>query len=539
MKKIALLLVLFFSTTFFAQVTKLSSLSSSKFLDSKIIYEDNNEDIYGYLLLFEKDKVNKNETTFELVLLDKNLNKVGTTSFNQEVTSSWLIKLSSAIYFAKKNKDNLFVAIGQSNSMIESFIDKMIEDKGISGFRILNLKDFTISENYLIKDYKFQKQIGKLDMEHPMKLMKEFKDMKLAKLTLNNGFLVSDLDYMSSMNEAMASSYPNALKMKVNRQKEFYFFDLNFQQKWVYKVNQDEKTKSFAKYSYFTSNGNDLVFTKKNFKKEKDTDFEQTFEFVNATTGVKKFEINITNTENTLSFDNLQFQDNKVIVFASVYDFNEKGEYKYDKKRGYVKIVYDRESGKEISKDYFKWDALKSKLDIDENGKVKDYGFIHFLEFKLTADNKIIIIGEGYKPEASSKILDLFTFVLDDKMKLLSFNKVDKFKNKIDKLDAYGSYLEAVGAFDYMYSQKLPGGGYVFYYSDNEKLGSRAKKDPKWVLGVITYVDGVFDYQKVPLTTNNGQIYPIKAKNGYVLLREVSNDEKQKDSEIRLEKINY
>lgn len=535
MKKISLLLVLFFSATLFSQVTKLTALSSSKFLDSKIIYEDNNEDIYGYLLLFEKDKVNANETAFELVLLDKNLNKVGTTSFDQEITNTWLIKLSSSIYFAKKSKDNLFVAIGQSNSMVESLVDKMVEDKGISGFRILNLKDFTISENYFIKDYKFQKQIGKLDMQHPMKLMKEFKDMKLAKLTLNGGFLVSDLDYMSSMNETIAASYPNAAKMKVNRQKEFYFFDLNFQQKWIYKVNQDENSKSFAKYSYFTSNENDLVFKKKNYKKEKDSNYEITYEFVNADSGIKKFEINLTNTENTLSFDNLQFKDNKVIVFASVYDFNEKGDFRYDKKRGYVKISYDRQTGKELSKDYFNWNALKSKLDIDENGKIKDYGFIHFLEFKLTTDNKIIIICEGYKPEGNTKILDLFTFVLDDKMNLLSFSKVDKVKNMIDKVYAYGAELERIGAFDYMYSQKLPGGGFVFYYSDNEK----SKRNPKWVLGVITYVDGVFDYQKVPLTTNNGQIYPVKAKNGYILLREVSNDKKQKDSEIRLEKINY
>ena len=43
----------------------------------------------------------------------------------------------------------------------------------------------------------------------------------------------------------------------------------------------------------------------------------------------------------------------------------------------------------------------------------------------------------------------------------------------------------------------------------------------------------------MPLTTKNGRIYPIKAKNGYILLREVSNDEKNNDSEIRLERINY
>lgn len=539
MKKISLLLALFFCTSIFAQVTKLSALSSSKFLDSKIIYEEDNENIYGYLLLFEKDKVNANETLFEFVLLDKNLNKVGSTSFAQEVYNSWLIKLSSSIYFAKKSKDNLFIAIGQSNPMVESLIDRMIEDKGTSGFRVLNLKDFSISQNYFIKDYKFQLQTEKLDMQHPSKLMKEMKDMRLAKLTTNGGFLVSDLDYMSIMNESIAASYPGAAKMKVNRQKEFYYFDLDFQQKWVYKFNQDEKSKSFYKYNYFINNGNDLVFIKKFYKKENDNIPDLSFDVVDASTGEKKFEISLANTTYSFVFENLQFQDNKVIVFASVYDFNDKGEYRYDKKRGYVKLVYDRQTGKQMSEDFLKWDAFASKLDIDEDGKIKDYGFIHFLEFRCDKDGKTIVVAEGYKPNANTKILDLFTFVLDEKMKILSFNKIDKFKNQIDKIFAYGSSLENIGAFDYMYSQKLPGGGYVFYYSDNEKVGYKSKKDPKWILGVITYIDGVFDFQKVPLTTKNGQIYPIKAKNGYILLKEVSNDENNKDSEIRLEKINY
>lgn len=539
MKKITLLLCLFLTTTLFAQVTKLSTLSSSNFVDSKIVYEDNNEDVYGYLLLFEKDKISSTETLFELILLDKNLNKVGTISFSQEAYNTWIVKLTSCIYFAKKKDNKLFISVGLTHASTENLIDRIVEDKGISGFRILNLKDFSISENYIFRDDKIQVQTEKFDTKHPMKMMKEMKNLRIGKLTTNGGFLVSNVDLISSMNENIQENFGGAYKTKVNRQNEYYFFDLNFQKKWMYKLNPDDKSKSFSKYSYFASDDKDLVILKRFYKKEKSSEYETTFEFLNAETGVKKFEINLLNTDYTFSLEDFQFQDNKIVFFASVYDYNEKGDIRYDKKRGYVKIVYDRTTGKELSKDYFLWSALKDKLDIDENGKVKEYGFIHFLEFKLTNDNKVIIVGEGYKPDGSSKILDLFTFVLDDKMKLLNYNKIDKFKNKIDKVDAYGRTLENIGAFDYMYSQKLPNNGFVFYYSDNEKLGSKSKKDPKWILGIITYADGVFDYQKVPLTTKDGQIYPIRAKNGYVLLKEIPKDGKEKDSEIRLEKINY
>lgn len=535
--KIKLIILLLFTTVLsFSQIKKIGELSSNKFLDSKIIYEEDNENIYGYLLLFEKDKVDKYESVFDLVLLDKNLNKVGTTSFAQETYSTWLIKFSPCIYFAKKSKDNLFLTIGQSNSMVGSIIDSMISDKGTIGFRILNLKDFSISQNYFIKDYKFQLQTEKFDMKHTSKVMKEMQEMSFAKLTTNGGFLVSDMDYMSAMNEAANATYPG-LKQKVNRQTEFHYFNLDFQEKWVYKFNQDVKSKSFYKYSYFMNAGTDFVLIKKFYKNNNDFTPELSFDILDEVTGVRKFEISLANDQFTLVFDNLQVIENKIIVFASVYDFDKKGDYRYDRKIGYVKMVYDQQTGKKLSEDFFKWDALASKLDIDENGKIKSYGFIHFLEFKSDKEGKTVVIAEGYKPETNTKILDLYTIVLDEKMKVLSFNKIDKFVNRINRVEAYGSALENMGAFDYMYSQKLPGGGYVFYYSDNEKGNSR--RDPKWILGVVTYIDGVFDFQKVPLTTKNGRIYPIKAKNGYILLREVSNDEKNNDSEIRLERINY
>ncbi len=534
--KIKLLFLMLFTTVLsFAQIKKISELSSNKFLDSKIIYEEDNENIYGYLLLFEKDKVDKNESVFDLVLLDKNLNKVGATSFNQEIYSSWFLKLNSCIYFAKKSKDNLFVSIGQSSPMVGMLVDNVTSDKGTIGFRILNLKDFTISQNYFIKDFKFQLQTEKFDMQHPSKMMKEMQDMRFAKLTTNGGFLVSDMDYKSAMNEALNEGYPG-LKQKVNRQTEFHYFNLDFQEKWVYKFNQDEKSKSFYKYSYFMNAGNDFVLIKKFYKKNNDVLPELSFDIVDEATGVRKFEISLANDQFTLAFDDLQVIENKIIVFASVYEFDDSGNYRYTRKKGHLKMVYDQQTGKKLSEDFFKWDALVGKLDIDENGKIKNYGFIHFLEFKSDKEGKTVVIAEGYNPGTNTKILDLYTIVLDEKLKVLSFNKIDKFANKINRVEAYGSALESMGAFDYMYSQKLTGGGYVFYYSDNE-IASR--KDPKWILGAITYIDGVFDFQKVPLTTKNGRIYPIKAKNGYVLLKEVSNDEKNNDSEIRLEKINY
>ena len=447
-----------------------------------------------------------------------------------------MFKLSWAVYFAKKNKDNLFIAIGQSLPSLNSYVSAVIEDKGTATFRVLDLKKFSISDNYLVKNFGIEKQIEKFDMQHPMKAVKQMKGMNLTKLTKNNGFIISDIDYIKNMTQSFTGKAPS----KADRQQAFYFYDLDFNKKWTYNLNQDMESKSFFIYNYFDGDGQDLVLIKKYFERKSDDISDISFDVLNAVTGQKKFEISLSDSEHLLNLDDFQFQKDKFVLFASIYDFDKNGEFQYSKKRGFVKISFDRTTGKQVGKEFVYWNTFAEKLDINESGKIKDYGFIQFLDFKILDNGKTVAIAEGYKPEGSTKILDLFAMVFDEKMKLIEFKKIDKTKNKIDKLEAYGRELENRGAFDYMYSQKLPNtNGYAFYYSDNEKEGARGRKDPKWILGVVTYIDGVFDFQKVPLTTKDGQIYPIKAKNGYVLLKEVPKKDSDKDVEFRLEKINY
>ncbi len=75
MKKLLPLFLLFFICTH-AQVKDLGELSSGKYLDSRIVYNDDGDDVYGYLLLYENDRKSKAVYELEYVLLDKNLNKL-------------------------------------------------------------------------------------------------------------------------------------------------------------------------------------------------------------------------------------------------------------------------------------------------------------------------------------------------------------------------------------------------------------------------------------------------------------------------------
>ena len=535
MKKIIFLIVVHLCNLNFAQITKLSSLSDSKMLDSKIVYEENDKDVFGYVILFEKDKTNAYETTFEIALLDKNLNKVGKTSFTQETQKApWNVKLEWTLCLAKKSKESLLISLDQVNVNYGGVYQSIFNDLGTSSFRVLDLKNFTISDNNIVKNMVIQKQTEKYDVEHPKKMEKQKEGMNFFKVTKNDGFLVNDLSYYETLNY----SYNEYTGPSANN--TFQFYDSNFTKKWTYNISQNEKKYPYYGYSYFDGDGKDMVFKKVYRGGAKDPIALVNFEIVNSDTGKKKFDISLWDAEKTYEFCSLKFFNDKIIIYASIHKFRKRSDDYLSGKQGYVKLTFDRETGNQLGKDFFYLSTLKGKLDFDSDANVKNYGFVYFLDFQITKEGKTILIAEGYSPDMYVKILDLFVFVLDDKMNLLEFKKIDKFKNKTRLTNLYGKTLEATGSFDYMYSQKLPGDGFVFYYSDNEKLGSRAaRKDPKWILGVITYIDGVFDFQKVPLTIKDGQIYPIKAKNGYVLLKEVPNNDSDKDSELRLEKINY
>src|SRR5574343_933311 len=77
--KIKKIILFFFLTSFSlqAQIQKISDLSNNQFLDSKIIYDNNGEDVWGYFLLYKGDKKSKSIQEYQFVILDKNLNKVG------------------------------------------------------------------------------------------------------------------------------------------------------------------------------------------------------------------------------------------------------------------------------------------------------------------------------------------------------------------------------------------------------------------------------------------------------------------------------
>ncbi len=518
MKKTIALIALLCCTGLFAQVTKLSSLTNSKFLGSATIFEDNNEDVYGYFILYEKNRESKIVLDLEYVLLDKNMNKVSQAVFKHGAQNLGPFKITCYLENIKKIKDNLYITLAyRSNYGALNTFGK------IQDFRKLNLKDFTMSDTHKLNAK------GELMVE-PLrdKKMNEFYDVTLLEFTnLGSGFIAG-------------GNLKDLHNMKSN---QIGYYDLDLKQKWVYKFNQNKTDKRPAQINFLKENGNDIVFYKQYLKKAGELEvIDLSLQIVDAKTGKDKFEIPLKDTEYIYDYDKSFFHNGKFIVVASLFKYKDKREFEAKDKLGYMRLTYDLVTGKQEGKDLLKWQDLSQKFDINEKGNIKDYGRIHFLDFRILSNGNMMVAAEGHTMGHSAKTLDSYMLVFDEKMKMTDFAKIEKSPREIDLVPESSDQIERAGEFDYMYSQKLNEDEFVFYYKNKVKVKG---EKPSWVLGIITYTNGKFDSGTVPLKTTEGnKLIPLPAKKGYVLFKEVSEKAKGKDDDeaeetFRLEKVNY
>ena len=515
MKKLLPLFLLFFICSQ-AQVKDLGELSSGKYLDSRIVYNDDGDDVYGYLLLYENDRKSKAVYELEYVLLDKNLNKLTSGTFVQN-RFSFIMKINIGFSFVRKTGNKLVIGIqDSSNSTLIGPIPAFNHR-----YRELNLETFALSNQFTMKDNRKAAQNEEADSKVTYDDIQ--KNVELQPVGSNHFLLFAETEFNSAI---VSGNYEQKLAREI---RSFRIFDKDFTELWQYKFN-NSGAKEFDMFEYYSSQGNDMILQRNNFEKV-DRYSETYYDVFDLTTGVKKFSIKQSDGETLNTVQTIKYQDDALVVYSLMNKKNKKNIAYIFEVIGVAKITYDRKTGKKLSEENFLWNGFGDNLKIDEYGEIKSYGNLHFMNFRLLKNGHTTAIAEGYRHSNNSSILDLFVLEFDQNMKLVYYKKVEKTKNQ-SNMAHWGPNLKAYGAFDYLYSQKLDGDNYAYFYTDNEKKSTR---NPKWILGVITQVDGKYNYEKIPMTTDKGQIYPVKGKNGYILLREVSD----KKSTIRLEKINY
>lgn len=502
--KILLVLICFIGITSFGQGTKLSRLSSNKYLDSRIIFEENKEDVFGYFLLYEKDQTDKKEFLLEYYVLDKNLNKITSGTFSHHKNSTMFYNTEVILRSVIRNKNKLLISTGE---FVRKALGMTYNMKFGTLYRELDLNDFTMSPSFLYLDFvKYELT------EYSRKSTGGTKVLTQNLISANgNGFVLFQSDTRKDM----------ALGVRTKPQ-EFRFYDTERNQKWTHSFNT-EKSKNFVDYGYLTANQNNLVLvkgsTENNFLR---------IEVFDSNNGKLKVQLPENDSQKIIKIYDAQIQDNFLICLGELNSDGKNIDSEEQKTLGLMKLVYDLESGKTISQRYFNRDDSDNKLKLNSEGGANPNGVFEYIDFKLKSDGGIVVFANENLFDNSAE-MNLCIIELNVDMKVNYFEKVKK--NKIITEPGNKKYRD----FEYQYSQKLDKDSYVFFYTDTHAGKLKEKKD--WFLGVISYVDGKYNFEEISLSTNDGKVHPVLAKKGYIMLVEEKLD--GKDSDIRLEKLNY
>jgi hypothetical protein len=520
----------------YSQTLELKKLSTGTEVYSSALFEQ--DDVYGYFYIFNKDKLGKTENLYEYVLLDKNLNKVCNGEFSDKAV------YQNINYFYCRYVDNfILINIDECDYTRRYYLMN-------TRFRILDIKENNLSDVFTLTP-ELTKKYGFLDKKSKERMIIRFSN--------------------SPFGYGVASSLRTYDKQdKISYLPEKYFFtDAQFNPLWSYSYNEHASSKNYESVRAATNisyrNKKDVVAVFKsllgrdNIKQEIKGNFKNSYIFLEKEGGKQISEIFPFTSTGTGKEKRADLRTNKIFVdrdndkVTCINTTSQSNDYILDEEliQGFSKVDYSLSEGKELKRDYFVWTQLSDYLNIDKYGYIREkdepncYLYLHNVLMKNNGN--LVFILEEYKPLIAIPLIlftgvainDLFFMELDSDLKLIHLQRISKEKKTIrrDGMDTKGSQLSKYGYFDYAGSQDLGNDNYLFYYYNKQKPESGGKK--QWILGIISYIDGKFSEQKLPLKSEDGSnMAIIPAKKGYLLVYETFKD-KDRSPELRLEKINY
>jgi hypothetical protein len=258
-----------------------------------------------------------------------------------------------------------------------------------------------------------------------------------------------------------------------------------------------------------------------------------------------------------MNISTLRENNSEFLLIGPYYGGNDK--ISKDKTEG-LGVWHMNNQGKLIKSKYISWvNDLSKFAKVDQKGKLADFGYIYFHKVLQTENGKIFAIGEGYNKVADGvgialsilartsagvtkmKITDLVMIQLSENFELENARIIDKQNNSVSLGPHYdfasphvlANALKSYGYFDYTFTQRTAAkSSFITGYTDYEK-----SKDYKGMnFHAVSYYEGKFSEDKIPLKTEASSSKVFPAKTGFVMLWEYF--KKKKIMEVRLEKIN-
>jgi hypothetical protein len=472
--------------------------------------------IKGYFFLYMSDKIDRHTDEYTLQILDENLNKV------------------QSIKFEDSKKLSLLESAYNGNSI--SFLFKNEDTK------TLDMKIYDFSGKLM---YTYSRGFDRKTDD----LMKQYETLHTDEGMNKNVFDIGDQGYVSvlPLREGKARTY------------EVDYYSSDSRKQWTYDGEDAEKY-ALAEYLGCTDSLIILEVLKKN--KTLGTDFTSTLVGINFVTKRKQWEIDGTNDQyNLVPSSVVPMDSGKLMLLASYYDKDQN--IVKDFSRGLA--IYEMSTtGKILSKTYNTWAGDFARyLPTNSKGKIDDVGYLYIHKLIRTPDNRIFVVGEGYKRQANAAgiamnalaimgggstnagvtkivITDIVTMEFNSKYKITNATIYDKTRNTAIATNAsdYNSqhmlaeYLKMVGAFDYAFTTgDADNANFAICYSDWE----RSSEYHGQTFNAIKYNGKKFTTDKIELKSKASMMRIFPAKGGSIMIMEYFKKDKRLD--FRLEKL--
>jgi hypothetical protein len=314
-------------------------------------------------------------------------------------------------------------------------------------------------------------------------------------------------------------------------------YDDNMKRVWTYEYYDREKVdKTYSNLSYVASDDNVIVLMDHLSKKNDDYINDVSAVFLDAEKGTLRGRYGFPDQDkNAYRIVDCTITGDKVYIMGNYAESTKYGTVNDDEGLGMYSFTFDKATGQLIDKRFITYESMAISLPINKKGLVKKEGYLFIHNMLHQPDGKVIVIGETFE---NSPIItnNMYFFELDAEFKLAQTFEVSKFRNKFPGTSAYSGNIKRYGLFDFIDYQDMGDGEYLFFLNDNEKKSKNRKNSTLY--GIVSYSNGQFVRQTLNLKTETSVISAYNAKKGYLMLYE-NYDEKNKASEMRLEKINY
>ena len=464
-------------------------------------------EVSGYYMFYKTDRLSETEFSYELKILDQNLNEL----ISQKIEGTYHLYLVSCVY----NNETLLI----------KFYDSMKRMFTITQY------DNNAEEISVLKESAGDTFTNNITMPYHLGISNNPDLFPMNKC----GFI----DYRSV---ATTGDFFKCLGFEI----DFYPSQVD-RENWTFASDKSSLLHNRAKFIYGDKN---IILS--SILKNKKFSISQLGELsllaLDTKTGEKVYEKIVSHPKyqfSIMSAIDAIDEEGNITLFGFYYP-KEVNEEDNSTSLGMFSAVIDS-SGNFSERNYISWEDDASKfVDINKEGFLKDIGNIFFHDIIKNADGNIYLIGEQYSRNhkiytVEIVLKNLMIFQLNSDYEIQEVKTIEKEKSVIDfpLLFSFKSpqYLASFIKFENNFIQSNKDKS-IFSYSYTNKVKIKRKTE-KLFFGNITYTDSELsqDYIEIEAVTYKKDVSTLPAKLGNVVIVEYLNAEKE--LRMRIEKINY